>query len=83
MKDGNGRWSDKVYLYNQESSYYFAKRALGGFSIERSGGPLLRRKYVIPKIPTRFAWAPARRSADCAEDGRRSQICARRPDGAL
>ncbi len=56
VKDGNGRWSDKVYLYNQESSYYFAKRALGGFSIERSGGPLLRRKYVIPKIPTRFAW---------------------------
>lgn len=36
VKDGNGRWSDKVYLYNQESSYYFAKRALGGFSIERS-----------------------------------------------
>ena len=68
----------------KESSYYFAKRALGGFSIERSGGPLLRRKYVIPKIPTRFAWRQTRRlSLTVQEMDAAARFCARRPDGTL
>ena len=56
VENGNGRWSNKVYLNNGDYYYYFAKRALGGFPMEEvCGGPLLRRRYVLPKPPVRFS----------------------------
>ena len=57
VEDGNGRWSNKVYLNNGDYYYYFAKRALGGFPMEEvCSGPLLRRRYVLPKPPVRFSY---------------------------
>ena len=56
VENGNGRWSNKVYLNNGDYYYYFAKRALGGFPMEEvCGGSLLRRRYVLPKPPVRFS----------------------------
>lgn len=55
VASGNGRWSDKVYRNNRENNYYFVKRALGGFSLEESGGPLLRHRYVLSKLPSCFS----------------------------
>lgn len=56
IDSGNGRWSNKVYLHNGEFHYYFAKRAMGGFSMEEAGGALLRHRYVLAKTPVRFAY---------------------------
>ena len=57
VENGNGRWSNKVYLNNGDYYYYFAKRALGGFPMEEvCSGPLLRRRYVLPKPPVRFSY---------------------------
>ena len=57
MANGNGRWSNKVYLNNGDYYYYFVKRTLGGFPMEEvSGGPLLRRRYVLSKPPRRFSY---------------------------
>ena len=57
VADGNGRWSNKVYLNNGAYHYYFVKRALGGFPVEEiRGGPLLRRRYVLPKPPYHFSY---------------------------
>lgn len=57
VENGNGRWSNKVYLNNGDYYYYFVKRTLGGFSMEEiRGGPLMRRRYVLPKPPLRFSY---------------------------
>ena len=59
IHNGNARWSDKVYRNNKDAYYYFVKRTLGGFSVEEAGGPLLRRRYVLPAPPCRFAYREA------------------------
>lgn len=57
VENGNGRWSNKVYLNNGDYYYYFVKRTLGGFPVEEiRGGPLMRRRYVLPKPPLRFSY---------------------------
>lgn len=56
IDSGNGRWSNKVDLYNTEYHYYYYKRTQGCFSMEECGGALLRRRYVLNKTPLRFAY---------------------------
>lgn len=56
IDSGNGRWSNKVYLNNARHHYYYVKRAIGGFSIQESGGPLLRLRYVLSKTPYSFTY---------------------------
>lgn len=54
--NGNAKWTEKVYLHNGEYHYYFFKRALGGFSLEEVGCPLLRHRYVLSRLPHHFSY---------------------------
>ena len=57
IEGGNGQWSNKVYRNNSAHHYYFVKRTVGAFPMEEvCGGPLLRRRYVLPKPPRRFSY---------------------------
>ena len=59
IDSGNGRWSNKVNLYNTEYYYYYYKRTQGCFSVEECNGALLRRRYVLNKMPLCFAYQEA------------------------
>lgn len=57
IESGNGQWSNKIYRNNSAHHYYFVKRTVGAFPMkEVCGGPLLRRRYVLPKPPLRFSY---------------------------
>ncbi|MDD6057486.1 MAG: hypothetical protein PUB98_04435 [Clostridiales bacterium] len=52
----DSQWAQTVYLNNALHKYYFVKRMVGGFPMNKQDvGQMLRNKYVLSKPPVRFA----------------------------